>query len=147
MESTPLAATIEVSPGQEGTGTLDLILRITNTSESSVALLNPDMGVPSPDMKWPYSTETYRTSMLISYGYLSISIIDASGETIPQQSIATWATPVLQPKLELEPGRSIELMISIGELYALAPGCEYEVAIEYGDSERKVAAQGRIAIG
>jgi hypothetical protein len=147
MDTTHLAATIETPAGREGGGTLDLVLRITNTGENSIALLNPDIGVPSPEMKWPYSKEMYRTSMLISYGYLSISITDANGEEIPQRSISTWATPVLQPKLELAPGRSIELMIPIGELYALEPGCEYEVAIEYGDRESRVAARARIPIG
>ena len=147
MEPTHLEAAIAVPDAQEGAGTLRLILRITNSGESRTALLNPDMGIPSPDMKWPYSLETYRTSMLISYGYLSIAVTDANGETIPQRSISTWATPMLQPKLELEPGESIELMIPIGELHALQPGREYGVAIEYGDGESRVAARGCIAVG
>lgn len=137
----PLTATVEVPTGQTDTAELRITLRITNQSDHTVRVLNPDMGIPAPTMKWPCSHETYQTSMLLSYGYLSISVIDETDRELPQQAIQAWATPVLRPKIELERGDSFELPIPIGRFYRLTSGRTYHVVLEYGDQDLKVVTR------
>jgi hypothetical protein len=139
-----LRATIEVPAGQTDVGTFRIRLRITNQSNQRIAILNPDMGVPSPAMNWHSSNEAYQTSLLLSYGHLSMSVSDAMGKGLAQQAMPTWATPVLLPKLELEPGGSFELEIPIGSFYQLTSGEKYGVAIEYGDQDQKVQARASV---
>jgi hypothetical protein len=134
----PLTATIEVPAGQTDTAQFLVILRIANQSDLTVALLNPDMGIPAPTLEWPWSTETYRTSLLMSFGYLSMAVIDETGKELPQQIIQTWATPVLRPKIELGPGDSLELGIPLGSFYQLTSKRVYLVVLEYGDQDLKV---------
>lgn len=143
----PLTAAIEVPPGQADPATFRIKLRITNEAATTTAVLNPNMGVPAPSMNWPYSHETYQTAMLMSFSYLSISVNDATGHELPLQAIATWATPVILPKVELALGQSIELTIPIGEFYLLRPGTPYQVALEYGDRELKVTAHAKVSFG
>ena len=95
-----LTAAIEVPAGQTDARALQVKLRITNPAGRRIAILNPDMGVPSLAMNWPFSKEVYQTSLLISFGYLSMSVTDEAGKELPQQAIQTWATPVLRPKLD-----------------------------------------------
>lgn len=141
-----LAAAIEVPAGQTDARAFQIKLRITNPASRGIAVLNPDMGVPSPATKWPFSKEVYQTSLLISFGYLSISVIDEAGKELSQQAIQTWATPVLQPKLELGPGNSFELTIPIGNFYQLEPGKAYQVAIEYGDQNLRVSTRTSVTV-
>ncbi len=142
----PLKAIIEVPAGQTDAAGFMVLLRITNQTDHRVVVLNPDMGIPSPAMKWPHSTEAYQTSLLISFHYLSMSVIDMMGQELPQQAIQTWATPVLRPKLEMAPGDSFELAIPIGNFYQLASGKPFLVALEYGDQNLKVTAQSPVTV-
>lgn len=142
----PLAATIEVPDAQADAKALRVKLRITNQGEERISVLNPDMGVPAPNMEWPWSNETYQTSMLISYGFLSMSVTDEEGNEIPQDAIQTWATPVLRPKIELGPGDSFEVTIPIGDFYKLESGKAYRVALTYGDKDMKVSARTLVQI-
>ena len=142
----PLTATIEAPAGQMDTAEFLVTLRITNQSDRTVAVLNPDMGIPAPTMKWPWSNGTYRTSMLMSFGYLSMSVTDERGKKLPQQAIQTWATPVLRPKIELGPGDSLALTIPIGNFYQLVSGEAYRVALEYGEQNLKVSVRTRVTV-
>jgi hypothetical protein len=142
----PLAATLEVPAGQTDPAAFQVILRITNPTVPSVAILNPDMGVPAPAMNWPFSNEVYQTAMLLSFGYLALLVSDETGAPLPQQPIQTWATPVILPKLTLAPGDSLALVIPLGAFYELVSGCDYEAVVEYGDKDLKVAARTRFAV-
>jgi hypothetical protein len=137
----PLTATIEVPGEQADAKALRVTLRIANQGEERISILNPDMGVPMPNMDWPWSNETYQTSMLISYGFLSISVTDEEGNEVPQDAIQTWATPVLRPRIELEPGDSFDVTIPISDFYKLASGQSYWAALTYGDKDLKVSAR------
>ncbi len=142
-----LAATIEVLPRETPSAELSASVRVANRSDRTVAILNPDMGVPAPAMKWPWSNEVYRTSLLISFGYLSMSVIDeTTGHELPRQSIQTWATPVLRPEITLEPGESLQLAIPLGNFFQLASGHSYQVAIAYGDDKLRVSARTRLTV-
>jgi hypothetical protein len=140
----PLTAAIEVPAGQNDPRNYQIELRITNTSDRKVAVLNPDVGVPTPAMKWPFSQQVYQISTLFSFGYLSISVRDENGGAIPAESISAWATPALKPPLELKPGDSIELTIPLGALYRLPSGKKCHVTIQYGDQNQKVEALGAV---
>ena len=142
----PITATIEVPGDQADAKALRVTLRVTNQGADKISVLNPDMGIPAPNMDWPWSNETYQTSMLISYGFLSISVTDEEGKGVPQDAIQTWATPVLRPNIELEPGDSFEVTIPIGDFYKLESGKAYSVEITYGDRNLKVSARSLVTV-
>jgi hypothetical protein len=137
----PLVAIIEVPVRQTGAA-LAAILRVTNRSDESVTVFNPDLGSPQADANWPYTEEVYRTSLLLSYGYIELSSTDEAGKELPRNAIETWVTPVSRPRLELAPGESFEVPIPVGAFYRLEPGRKYDIAVRYGDGDRKVSAMG-----
>src|SRR5690242_17674624 len=115
----PLTAQIEVPAGQTGPAAFRIILRLTNQAGHQVAVLNPDMGKPTPAMRWPWSRESYGVPLLISFHYLVMSVTDEAGRMLPQQAVQSMATPVRLPDLDLAPGVSFELPIPIGEFSEL----------------------------
>ena len=139
-----LTAAVKVPPGQTDARALRVKLRITNPAGPRIAILNPDMGVPSAAMNWPFSKEVYQTALLLSFGYLTMSVSDEAGKELPQQVIQMSATPALRPQLELGPGDSFEVTIPIGNFYELEPKNEYRVALEYGDRKLRVSARTRV---
>jgi hypothetical protein len=121
-------------------------LRIVNDADGAVDLLNPDIGRPAPSMNWPWSDDTYRASLLMSYQFLAIEVADESGGPADRQAVETWATPVLRPRVTLQPGQHLDLQIPVGSFFDLAPGHTYEVTVEYGDADRKVSATGSVVV-
>jgi hypothetical protein len=141
-----LTAAIEVAAGQPDARALVVELGITNPSDRRITILNPDMGVPSPAMNWPYSKEVYQTFLLMSFGYLSMLVTDEAGKELPQQVIPTSATPALRRPIELGAGDSFKVAIPIGSFYQLESKKAYRVAIEYGDQKLKVSARSRVIV-
>jgi hypothetical protein len=141
-----LTAAIEVSPCETDARALRIKLRVTNPTDRRIAILNPDMGVPSAAARWLYSKDAYQTSLLISFGYLSMSVIDEAGKEVPREPIMSSATPALRPEIELEPGDSFEVVIPIGSFYQLESKKAYRVALDYGDQTLKVSAQTRVTV-
>lgn len=134
----PLAASLDPrTAGEDHVATL----RITNASDSTVEIVNPDMGRPSPEMNWPYSIETYRASLLMSYGFLAVSVAGESGAEVTRQPIETWATPILRAPVSLAPGESVDVPIPLGRFFSLEPGGRYRVSAEYGDAALRVGAE------
>ena len=141
-----LTAAIEVPTSQLDAQALVVKLRITNPADRGITILNPDMGIPSPAMNWPYSKEVYQTFLLMSFGYLSMLVTDEEGKELPPQVIPTSATPALRPPIELGPGDSFEVAIPIGSIYQLESRKAYRVAVEYGDQKLKVSARSRVIV-
>jgi hypothetical protein len=142
----PLTAQIEVPVGQTDPAAFRVILRLTNQAGDTIAVLNPDLGKPTAAMRWPWSSDSYRVSLLISFHYLSMSVTDKAGRKLPQQAVQSMATPVRLPDLHLAPGTFLELPIPIGDFYELGSGRTYDVMIEYGDRDRKVTARTLMTI-
>ena len=143
----PLIATIEQSSGTRDVDEAAVTLRITNASDSTVELLNPDMGRPSAQMNWPGSIEAYAASLLISFGFLAVSVSDDSGNQVDRAPLESWATPVLRHRVALSPGESLAVSIPVGRFFRLSPGGNYLVSVEYGDDAIKVKAEGTVALG
>lgn len=97
-------------------------------------------------MNWPFSKEVYQTFLLLSFGYLSVSVTDEAGKELSRKRIDTSVTPALRPRLELEPGDSFEVAIPIGSFYQLESKRTYRVALEYGDQTMKVSAETRVIV-
>jgi hypothetical protein len=131
---------------QKDPAEFEVILSLTNRSDAGTTILNPDMGVPAPAMHWPFSQEVYRTSLLLSYGYLSLTVTGETGDEPPREPIETWATPVLRSPLELAPGDSLQLPIPIGAFYRLERGRVYDVTVTYGDQAAEVSAKARVTV-
>jgi len=142
----PLTATVESPTGDGHADAPTVTLRVANASDSTLSVLNPDVGRPPLQLNWPWSVDTYRASLLMSYGYLTVSVFDESGEPVDKEPVETWATPVLRPRLTLAPGDSFDLPIPVGRFFPLSPGRRYWVSVEYGDEALNVRAEGTVAI-
>jgi hypothetical protein len=142
----PFTATAAIPPGQKDAAAFLITLHVENRSGAPVAILNPDMGVPDPVLRWPFSQEAYQTAVLLSFHFLALSVFDDAGHQLQREGIDARTTPVVRPPLQVPPGGSFELSIPVGVFYRLAPGRSYRVAIEYGDKSLKVAAQGQITV-
>jgi hypothetical protein len=142
----PLVATVEQWSTAGRPDDIVVALRVANVSHTAIEVFNPDLGRPAPNENWPWSTETYRASLLMSYGYLTVAVFDDSGEQVNREPIETWATPVLPPPLTLGPGDSFRLLIPVGLFFPLSYGQSYRVVAEYGDDALKVRAEGTIDI-
>jgi hypothetical protein len=139
----PVTATIETIDGDDAPV---VALRVANASDAPVEVLNPDIGRPSPEMPWPYSTETYRASLLMSYGFLTVSVTDDDGQPVEKQAVETWVTPVLRPPVALQPGALLDVPIPLGPFFSLSGGT-YRVSAEYGDANLKVSGEGTLELG
>jgi hypothetical protein len=122
-----------------------LVLHVVNESGAPAEVLNPDLGRPSPQMKWPFSDETYRASLLMSYGYLRVSVIDENGEELEKEPVETFATPALRSPLVLAPGEAVDVVIPLGDFFSLSPGGRYSASVEYGAGV-KVRAECSVAL-
>lgn len=142
----PLSASIEALAGQSDAAHFQVRLRIENRTGTTVRLLNPKMGRPSPEMNWRYSNEAYQISLLMMFNHLSMWVTDEAGDKLPLQMIDSGATPALWPPLEFAPGDSMTLTVPIGEFFVLQSGRTYDVTIEYGEQGQKVKARGRLAV-
>jgi len=145
-KNVPLTGTIDVPTGQDDPKSFRVRLRIANASARQLTVLNPDMGVPAPSMKWPYSQAAYQISMLISFGYLSMSVRSGDGKELPQETIHSWGTPALRQPLQLRPGDSFDLTVPIGAFYHLERGNAFHVVLRYGDQNQKVEAQASVTV-
>jgi hypothetical protein len=142
----PLTATLEpapeAGPGQE----FAVVLRLVNAASSTVEVLNPDLGRPSSQMRWPWSDEVYRAALMVSYGYLKIAVYDPDGEPLDREAVETWATPVLRPPVVLQPGDALEVTIPVGRFFHLAPRTRYRISAEYGDRSAKARAEASLEV-
>jgi hypothetical protein len=141
-----LTAAIEVYADETDAQTLWVRLRITNPTEGRIEILNPDMGVPSPAINWPFSPEAYQTFLLLSFGFLTMAVTDEAGQELPRKMFLISVTPALRPPLELGPGDSFDVTIPIGDFYQLERNKTYSVALEYGDRKQKVSARASFAV-
>jgi hypothetical protein len=139
-----LLAAIDVPPGQVDSASFWVNLRISNPTGATISILNPDMGTPSAAAKWTASQNAYQISLLISFGFLSMSVTDEAGKEHPRERILTSATPALRPPLELRPGDSFEVAVPIGYFHRLRPKKAYRIVLEYGDRTLKVSADARV---
>jgi hypothetical protein len=142
----PLSAHLGVAGGDHEPVDLMLELRVTNRSDVPVAVFNPDLGSPPAGMRWPASPEAYQTSLLLSYGYLELSVVEEGVRELPIDMIETWVTPIRKPPLELQPGEALEFPIPIGRFFRLEAGRAYEVAVRFGETGRKVMARTQVEV-
>ena len=141
----PLAASIEPAADASGAG-FAILLRVTNTSAADVEVLNPDMGRPTEATGWTYGLSAYRMSLLLSFGFLTLTVVDEYGEEVAEQPLETWATPVLSTPLRLAPGESFDLHIPVGAFFPLRAGERYRLTVAYGDRGAKARAEGDVAV-
>ncbi len=136
-----LGTTLE--PAAEPVRETAVALRIVNRSAAPVDLVNPDLGHPAAIVDWPFSVEAYRAALLMSFGFLTVSVRDESGDEVEKEIRPTWSTPLVRPPVSLTPGGSLEIVIPVGPFFALAPATTYRVTAEYGDA-LKVRADGTV---
>ena len=113
-------------------------LRIINDGTAPVLLHNA--GNPQPTEGWSHSREAFRVAVLRSFGILALDVTDANGRSVTPRDARTNANYLAGVPLELEPGETFELPVPLAELFELADGTKYTVAIAYGDAATRISA-------
>lgn len=136
-----VTATIE--PAADPIGEFPIALRIANHTDQPIEVLNPDLGRPAESADWAYSVQAYRAALMVSFGFLTLSVHDDSGNEIEQEPVTTWSTPLVPPPVSIVPGGSLRVVIPIGPFFMLQPETIYRINLHYGDPE-KVHAEGTL---
>ena len=139
-----LTATLE--PGAED-AEFTVVLRVTNASGTNVDVLNPDLGRPAPAMNWTESVAAYRTALLISFGYLSVTVTDSLGDPLEPQSLQPWATPVLKAPVTLSPGEHLDVDVPLRPFFPLRADETYTVTVTYGTPPARAVASATLPTG
>jgi hypothetical protein len=126
-------------------GPLWVTLTITNRSDHSVPVPNPDVGSPDAGsrpsrLEWTYGPETYQVAVLRSFHLLSLSVADSDGNQLPDIGPNPWTTPVMKPKVPLAPGDSVQLRINLRDFVEVDADGVYRVELSYGTEGERVSA-------
>ncbi|MFW6174257.1 MAG: hypothetical protein ACOC5K_00565 [Chloroflexota bacterium] len=108
-------------------------LVVTNDTASSVSVPNPHVGDPPDELDWSFSFETYRASLLISFGILKVSVMTDSEESLQMQGPNPWITPLMPARLDLAPRESFSLRINLSDHFAFPRAGTYRLTVVYGD--------------
>lgn len=114
---------------------------VMNQTDSTVSLVNPDVGKIPEELNWSFTKETFQIAMLLSIHLIEMCVTNSRGESLPQVGPHSWATPLLMPRLELAPGDSLRLRINLSDHFHLEAD-KYHVAVEYGDE--RASARGEV---
>jgi hypothetical protein len=129
-----LTATIGIS--DEPRGEKAVVLRIVNDSGAAVQLADPDLGRPADDADWPFSVQAYRAALLMSFGFLTVTVRDESGAELDRRPVSTWSTPLVPAPVSLPPAGTLQVVIPLGPFFAISPGRTYRVTAVYGETSR-----------
>src|SRR5262245_11125730 len=105
---------------------------VANASDQVVSVVNPDFGRPPPDLHWTGSNEAYSIGVLMSFGFLEITLTDPVGTPVERKSSVPWITPVVG-RLLLQPGESCAFNFDLAELFLPKSAGRYETFVRYGD--------------
>jgi hypothetical protein len=120
-------------------------MTITNGSDRELVIVNPDVGVPPPDLNWKASNEAYQIAELMSFGLIQITLKDANGELVESKGLMPWVTPILG-KRALQPYDSLVLDFDMNELFPIDSAGLYSLKIGYGDDAVYADASADIEI-
>lgn len=142
-----LRATITVQEGLLYVGNPSWIeLTVTNVTSSAVSVVNPDMGVPPAEINWLFSHETYQISVLLFFHLLTMAITTAAGEALPMVGPNPWVTPILLPRLLLNPGNAFTLRINLSDHFPLQQAGQYQMTLTYGDDQASARADTELVL-
>jgi hypothetical protein len=109
-------------------------MTITNGSDQEFVIVNPDVGVPPPDLDWRASDQAYQIALLMSFGLLKITLKDTDEELVESKGLMSWVTPILG-KRTLHPHDNLVLDFDLNELFLIDSAGLYSVWLRYGDNE------------
>jgi hypothetical protein len=118
-------------------------MTIVNDSSQELAIANPDVGVPPPDLNWKASSEAYQVGVLMSFGLIRITLKDANGGLVESKGLMPWVTPVLGKRM-LQPHDSLALDFDLDELFSISAAGLYDLQVRYGDD--RLYAEARMDI-
>jgi len=146
VAETGLQATIAPQGELEIGSPIRIVLVVTNGGDRPVTLPNPDMGTPPDELAWTFGQETYQIATLKWLGLLALAVVDPNGETLDDIGPVPWTSPILRPDLELAPGESMELSMTLTDFVELpAPGL-YEVDVGYGPPSGRIWAHTELPV-
>jgi hypothetical protein len=85
--------------------------------------------IAPPRQQWPYSLETYKVSVLASFGILQIALWDECGAPVASSLPAPWVTPLLGQRA-VAPGEAFRIGIRIDELFDIETPGTYRAGVK-----------------
>jgi hypothetical protein len=134
MMTTLLAATLELKTERPVLGEpIWVCMTISNGSNQEIVIVNPEVGVPPPDLNWRASDSAYQIGVLMSFGLIRITLKNADGELVESRGLMPWVTPILG-KRALQPHDSLVLDFDLNELFSINLAGLYSIQVWYGDN-------------
>jgi hypothetical protein len=109
-------------------------LTIANESSEPLTIVDPEVGLPPPDLHWTASDEAYRIGILMSFGLMQITLKDADGKLADSKGLTPWVTPLLGKRV-LETHASLTLEFDLNELFVIDSPGNYLACARYGDED------------
>jgi hypothetical protein len=109
-------------------------MTITNTSNHDLQLPNIEVGNPPPELKWLGSHQAYQAAVLMSFGFLKLTLHDGDGKLVQDRTPMPWVTPTLS-LTTLKPNDHVEMNFDLTELFACTQPGLHTLRVQYGRSE------------
>lgn len=120
-------------------------MTITNGSNQEVVIVNPEVGLPPPDLDWRASDQAYQIAVLMSFGLIKITLKDTDGQLVESKGLVPWVTPTLG-KRTLRPHDNLAFDFDLNELFSIDLARLYNVQVRYGDDAAYADASTDIEI-
>lgn len=125
---------------------LRMRIRLTNDGAHPARIVSPDFGEPPPELDWTGSGETYRLALLISLGWIRLSMRDSEGVDVVHKQPMPWVDPLVGSRT-LAPGEAIALEFDLDAFFTITHPGRYVVAVDYMDETTLVQALVLLEIG
>ncbi|MEX2512671.1 MAG: hypothetical protein WD398_07190 [Cyclobacteriaceae bacterium] len=133
MRGALLTGTLQIKTAQPVLGKPIWVgITMTNESDRTLEIINPDVGTPPPNLHWTASDEAYRIALLISIGALKIILKNGEGQLIESKGLQPWVTPIIGTQ-NLQPHQSLTFEFDVNELFSLESSGFYHLWLRYGN--------------
>ena len=126
-----LIATLELKTERPVVGEpIGVRMTMSNGSDQEIVIVNPEVGVPPPDLNWRASQSAYQIGVLMSFGLIQITLRNADGELVENKGLMPWVTPILS-KRALQPHDNLVLDFDLNELFSIYLSTLYSINVRY----------------
>lgn len=104
---------------------------IVNNFDHEVIIVNPEVGIPPPELDWRGTEQAYQVAVLMSFGLIRITLKHTDGQLVESKGLVPWVTPT-QGKRPLQPHDNLVMDFELNELFSINLAGPYNLQVRYG---------------
>ena len=144
--STLLKAVLEIKTVRPILGSAIWVrFTIINNFDHEVIIVNPEVGIPPPELDWRGTEQAYQIAVLMSFGLIGIALKHTDGQLVESTGLVPWVTPT-QGKRPLQPHASLVMDFELNELFSINLAGAYNLQVRYGNHGAYAEASTDIVI-